>query len=79
LRRTSDSGVIPFGTSSHALTSYFWRPAIWPATAPKPQKKSKRSGPRIAPPVSCASIGRINGLPVTGSSVDTTSGAPSGT
>ena len=33
-----------------------------PGLVPKPQKKSARTAPRIAPPVSCASISRCSGV-----------------
>ena len=37
------------------------RPARSSASSPKPQKKSARTGPRIAPPVSCAIVSRRSG------------------
>ena len=72
------SGATPRGTSSQASASCRWRPAGNAASAPNPQNRSKRSGPRMAPPVSCASTSRASGAPVAGCSLRITSGAPSG-
>ena len=58
---TYGSGA-PFGHSSHIRPSWRMRPASRPGCVPKPQKKSARTGPRIAPPVSCASVSRVQRL-----------------
>ena len=42
------------------------RPASAPAVSPNPQKKSARTPPAIAPPVSCATISRFRGSAVFG-------------
>ena len=42
----------PRGHSSHILPCWRMRPANSPASSPLPQKKSARTAPRIAPPVS---------------------------
>jgi hypothetical protein len=54
-------GPASFGHKSHMRPSCFIRPANRPASSPNPQKKSARTAPRIAPPVSCASINRRSG------------------
>lgn len=40
------------GSSTHILSGCFIRPASIPAPSPIPQKKSARTGPLMAPPVS---------------------------
>ncbi len=54
-------------------------PALAPASAPAPQKKSARTPPLIAPPVSCAIIKRFKGLLLFGWVVERNTGAPKGT
>ena len=57
-----------------------WRilPAWLPAGSPKPQKKSARTAPAMAPPVSCATIRRLSGSAVLGQVVARKTGTPSG-
>lgn len=55
------------------------RPAWIPASGPVPQKKSARSAPRIAPPVSWAITRRSSGLAESGKVVARNTGAPKGT
>ena len=55
------------------------RPASVPASIPAPQKKSARTAPRIAPPVSCAAIRRTSGCEESGMVVARNTGAPRGT
>ena len=69
----------PFGHSSHIRPSCRIRPASRPASTPNPQKKSARTAPRIAPPVSCASTRRFSGVVDSGHVVARKTGAPSGT
>ena len=69
----------PFGHRSHIRPSCRMRPASRPACVPNPQKKSARTGPRIAPPVSCASVSRVSGVVDSGIVVARYTGAPSGT
>jgi len=51
----------PFGHNIHIFNGCRIRPACSPAARPNPQKKSARTTPRMAPPVSCATTSRCNG------------------
>ena len=50
------------GSNTQILPRCFIAPAFLPASAPAPQKKSARTPPLMAPPVSWAIISRFNGL-----------------
>ncbi len=56
----------PFGSSTHILPDWRILPASAPAASPNPQKKSARTPPAIAPPVSCATMRRSSGSLVLG-------------
>ena len=75
----SDGSVSPFGHSIHIAPACFIRPACSPASAPNPQKKSARTAPRIALPVSCARTSRLSGRVDNGHVVDSQTGVPRGT
>jgi thiol:disulfide interchange protein DsbC len=72
-------GGSPRGQSSHIAPCWRMRPACAPAASPVPQKKSARTAPRIAPPVSCATTRRSSGCVDSGIVVARNTGAPSGT
>ena len=55
LAHGSDSST---GSSTHIRSGCFICPAWMPAASPSPQKKSARTGPLMAPPVSWAIISR---------------------
>lgn len=65
IQRDYGSGA-PFGHSSHIPPSCFIMPACPPASAPKPKNRSARMGPRMAPPVSCATTSLCSGSVVPG-------------
>ncbi|MNN58872.1 hypothetical protein D3C81_1739440 [compost metagenome] len=54
------------------------RPAVSPAASPAPQKKSARTPPLMAEPVSCANIRRWIGSVESGHVVERNTGTPSG-
>src|SRR5581483_4720087 len=67
-----------FGYSSHMRPGCRMRPASWPASSPNPQKKSARTGPLIAAPVSWANTSRLSGVAEPGQVVARKTGAPRG-
>jgi hypothetical protein len=71
------SGSRP-GSSTQIWPRCFMRPAFSAAWPPKPKKKSARTAPRIAPPVSWPIIRRCSGTSLAGSVVARKIGAPSG-
>jgi hypothetical protein len=69
---------VDFGSSTQIWPRCFMRPALSAAWPPKPKKKSARTAPRIAPPVSWPIIRRCSGTSLAGSLVARKIGAPSG-
>ena len=63
------AGSDPFGQSTQRRSGCFMRPACASASAPQPQKKSARTAPVIALPVSCAITARRSGTFDSGSVV----------
>ena len=67
------------GSSTHSRSGWRMRPACSPASGPKPQKKSARTEPLIAPPVSWAAINCCSGSAEPGRVLSMNTGTPSGT
>lgn len=67
------------GQSTHIRSGCFMRPACASACSPQPQKRSTRTGPVIAAPVSWAITSRRSGVVDKGSVVSSQTGVPYGT
>ena len=69
---------ICLGNNNQTFNFCFILPAIEPASLPHPQKKSARTGPAIAPPVSWAITNLLNGFFEFGIVVSKKTGVPIG-
>ena len=76
--QTNYFGAASLGRRTHRRPLWRMRPACSPASRPNPQKKSARTAPLMAPPVSWASIRRFRGWLELGRVVARNTGAPRG-